>query len=91
MQNRNDFNYLVSYTVNVSENTETENIINLTGTVKFTVVKKIDMGVIFTGQTTSFFNYSDDNNYNRRSAISHLMEILADSVRLRLVSFATGI
>lgn len=91
MQNRNDFNYLVSYTVSVSENTETENIVKLTGTVKFTVVKNIDMSVIFTGQATSFLSYSNRSTYNKRSSISHLMEILADSVRLRLISFATGI
>lgn len=91
MQNRKDFNYLVSYSVSVSENTETEGIIRLTGVVSFSVVRKIDMSVVFTGQTTSFFNYRYGNNYNRASARSHLMEILADDVRIRLVGFGASI
>lgn len=96
IQGKGDKNYAVSYAVALSEQSTFGERVNLTGTVNFTVKDLSNGTVIYNGSASNFVSHTSLsglsntilNTRSRDAALERLMNLLADSVRAKLIILA---
>ncbi len=94
IQNQGSSKYLVSYTVIVSGYAISSTRVNINGRVNFTVTDVSSNTIVFDGSVSNFVGYfpTESNSFIARDdAFKRLMNILADSVRIRLILLGNNI
>jgi LPS-assembly lipoprotein len=96
IQGKGDENYSVSYAVTLSEQSTFGERVNLSGTVNFTVKDLSSGEIIYNGSASNFVSHTSlsglsntiSNTRSRDAALERLMNLLADSVRAKLIIVA---
>lgn len=93
IHNSGNKRHLVSYSISISEQSAFGERINLSGTVSFTVTEATSGTVIYNGSASNFVSHTSlsglsntiANTRSRDAALERLMNLLADSVRAKLL------